>query len=119
DSHDVTQPGDLGDLTGLDILVVEDDAEAREMLGMILRERGARVRLAHDAHEGLQRLGEAPPEVLISDIGLPGMDGYAFIREVRRQEPRPGRRLPAIALTAFARAQDRELALSAGFDAHC
>jgi CheY-like chemotaxis protein len=107
------------DLSGLDILVVEDDAEAREMLSMVLRERGAQVRLANDQAQGMAAWTQAPPDVLVSDVGLPGKDGYEFIRELRRAEP-PGRpRLPAIALTAFARPKDRELALDAGFDAHC
>jgi hypothetical protein len=107
------------DLSGMDILVVEDDAEAREMLSMVLRERGASVRLARDATEATAALQAARPQVLVSDIGLPGKDGYELMRELRRAEHAGGPRLPAVALTAFARAKDRELALDAGFDAHC
>ena len=86
---------------------------------MILRDRGARVVKASDYTQALQGLDQAHPDVLISDIGLPGLDGYALIEEIRRRESSGTRRLPAIALTAFARRQDREAALTAGFDAHC
>lgn len=106
------------DLQGLRIVVVEDDQEAREVLTMILRERGATVVQAADYEEGLQRLRDAGPDILISDIGMAGSDGYALIREVRRRQG-DSARLPAIALTAFARPRDRQLALEAGFDAHC
>lgn len=106
-------------LTGLSILVVDDDTEAREMLDLILTDRGARVFTAASSAEGLARLSVDPPiDVLVSDIGMPGEDGYAFIQTVRSRNPE-GTRLPAVALTAFARPQDRESALAAGFDAHC
>ena len=106
-------------LSALEVLVVDDDPEAREMLTMILSERGARVTTAASAADGLERLrAGAKPHVVVSDIGMPGQDGYAFVRELRRQEA-PGSRLPVIALTAFARPQDRETALAAGFDEHC
>jgi len=114
-------PGSLGaDLSGLDLLVVEDDAEAADMLAMVLRERGASVRLANDHASCLAALADAWPDVLVSDIGLPGKDGYELMRAVRRHAAGSGGRpLPAIALTAFARPQDRELAFAAGFNAHC
>ncbi|MET0351079.1 MAG: response regulator [Rhizobacter sp.] len=106
-------------LSTVDVLVVDDDPEAREMLTMILSERGARVTAAVSAADGLERLrAGATPNVLVSDVGMPGQDGYAFVRELRRREA-PGAHLPAIALTAFARPQDRETALAAGFDEHC
>lgn len=86
---------------------------------MILRERGATVVAASDYAEGIACVRRVSPDLLISDIGMAGKDGYALIRELRRDE-RPGDpRLPAIALTAFARPADRQLALDAGFDAHC
>ena len=108
-------------LAGLDILVVEDDPDAREMLTMILVERGAHVSAVTSAAEGLARLGAGRrPDLLVSDIGMAGQDGYDFIRTVRQRERDGGvARLPAIALTAFARPQDRDTALAAGFDAHC
>ncbi|CAN7296991.1 response regulator [Rhizobacter sp. LjRoot28] len=106
-------------LAGMTVLVVDDDTEAREMLDLLLSDRGARVVTAASSAEGLARLSQEPGiDVLVSDIGMPGEDGYAFIDAVRRREGR-GRRLPAVALTAFARPQDREVALAAGFDAHC
>jgi len=107
-------------LAGLSIVVVEDDNEAREMLGIILRDRGAQVFDAGDYAAGLRCIEQVSPDVLVSDIGMPGRDGYDLIREVRRRERLDGtRHLPAIALTAFARPEDRKLAATSGFDAHC
>jgi PAS domain S-box-containing protein len=108
-----------GGLEGLSILVVEDDADARDITGMVLREHGARVSIASDADAALQRLAEAWPDAVVSDVGLPGRDGYALIGEIRRLEAAGRPRLRAVALTAFARPQDRDAALAAGFDAHC
>ncbi|MCW7538062.1 response regulator [Aquabacterium sp. A7-Y] len=107
------------DLSGLTVLAVEDDPDAREMLGVILGDRGARVVAATGYADALHRLQTLMADVLVSDIGMPGQDGYALIREVRRREQPGGPRLPAIALTAFSRPQDRQTALAAGFDAHC
>lgn len=109
---------DPADLSGLEVLVLEDDPEAREMLSLVLRERGALVRLAANYDEARAALAQRRPDVLVSDVGLPGRDGYEFIRDLRCDEP-PDLRLPAIALTAFARPKDRALALAAGFDTHC
>ncbi len=105
-------------LSGLTVLAIEDDPEAREVLNIILSDRGATVMMAGDYASALRGLAQAMPDVMVSDIGMPGHDGYELIREVRRREA-GGSRLPAIALTAFARAQDRDQALSAGFDAYC
>ncbi len=110
------------DLHGLDVLVVDDDAEASGMLTMILGDRGARVRSVGNVDAALRALASQHPDVMVSDIGMPGRDGYDLVREVRRREaagPHAARPLRAIALTAFAREADRALALSAGFDAHC
>lgn len=108
-------------LSQLSVLVVEDDDEAREMLAIILQDRGARVRTAGSYAAGLEALDQQRPDVLVSDIGMPGEDGYALIREVRRREAtrHATTPLPAVALTAFTRPQDRAQALAAGFDAHC
>ncbi len=107
-------------LTGLTIVAVDDDGDARDMLAVILADRGARVVTASSSEEALQRIAQAHPQVLISDIGMPGKDGYTLIREIRALEAMTGTpHLPAIALTAFARPQDKELATAAGFDAHC
>ncbi len=116
-------------LAGLHIVVVDDDAEAREMLTMILKAHGAQVSAADGYDTGLACLAAAQPDVLVSDVGMPGKDGYELIREWRRRESEAGAegtpgldpipRLPAIALTAFARPLDRDAALAAGFDGHC
>jgi PAS domain S-box-containing protein len=106
-------------LHGLDVLLVEDDPEATEMMTLVLSERGARVRLAADYDSALRALHEAWPHVLVSDIGLPGRDGYELVRRVRELETaRGGPRLPVIALTAFARPEDQRKTIAAGFDLH-
>jgi PAS domain S-box-containing protein len=117
--------GELGEdsdappLQGVDVLLVEDDPEATEILSMVLAERGARVRVAGDYDAALDAIARAWPDVLVSDIGLPGCDGYELVRQVRELEgKRLGPRLPVIALTAFARPQDRQKTLDAGFDLH-
>jgi PAS domain S-box-containing protein len=108
-------------LEGAQLLVVDDDSEASAMLRIILSDRGAVVQTAHDVVTALKLLSACRFDALISDIGMAGQDGYDLIRELRRLEAKaaPVRRLPAIALTAFTRNQDREQALAAGFDAHC
>ena len=119
-----SQPGVLDDaalagLSGRKVLVVEDDRDAADMLGHILEDRGAQVSIAGDHDGGLAALQACRPDLLLSDIGLPGKDGYALIRHWRALEARQGLpRLPAIALTAFGRPDDRAMALDAGFDAH-
>ena len=105
-------------LAGIRILLVDDDRDSLAALEIVLSDRGARVEVATDADAGLRRLADFGPDVLLSDVGMPGKDGYALIREIRRTEP-AGHRVPAIALTAFSRGQDVDQALAAGFDAHC
>lgn len=105
-------------LQGVDVLVVEDDEDACEMLRMILADRGARVRCGHDFDAAMRLLREGWPDVLVSDIGLPGRDGYELMRRVRQETPADRPRLPAIALTAFSRAEDEASAFQAGFDTH-
>ena len=105
-------------LEGIHLLLVEDDPDQRHLLRCVLEQQGAGVRVAEDADAGLELLRAHPPHVLISDIGLPGMDGYEFLRRVRELPTEKGGRTPAVALTAFARAEDRQLALRAGFQTH-
>lgn len=106
-------------LHGLDVLLVEDDREASEMMTLVLSERGARVRTAASFDAALQALEEDWPDVLVSDIGLPGRDGYELVRRVRELERElHAGHLPVIALTAFARPEDRDKTLDAGFDLH-
>ena len=96
-------------LTGVRVLVVDDEPDARELLRAVLAEAGALVETARSAAEGLEVLQRFQPNVLVSDIGMPDEDGYAFLRRVRSL-PRGGA-IPAIALTAYAREEDRVRAL--------
>jgi PAS domain S-box-containing protein len=105
-------------LTGLHLLIVEDDPDARLLLQAMLEQCEAEVQTAESAAKALRLLDEWPPDLLISDIEMPREDGYSLIRKVRSRGRPQGQRLPAIALTAHARAEDRVRALTAGFDAH-
>ena len=104
-------------LDAIRLLVVEDEADTLEFLRRLLTTHGATVLTAATAGEALSLVRDARPDLLISDIGLPEMDGYDLIQNVRRQ-PSPGRDIPAIALTAYARSEDRTRALRAGYQAH-
>jgi PAS domain S-box-containing protein len=106
------------DLRGLRVLVVEDEGDTRDILDVLLRESGAEVLAVPDADAAMRAMQTRPPDVLISDIGMPEMDGYDFIRRVRRLAPEKGGRVPAIALTAFAHGSDHREALRAGYDRH-
>jgi PAS domain S-box-containing protein len=105
-------------LAGLRVLVVEDEPDARELIRRMLTEHRAVVRMAASADEGMALLGEGPADVIISDIGMPGKDGYQFLREVRKLPAERGGKTPAIALTAFARSEDRTRAMLAGYQVH-
>jgi PAS domain S-box-containing protein len=119
DTESGTEDVDSAAVQGLDVLVVEDDREASEMMTVVLSDRGARVRIAVDYDSALRAVQQAWPDVLVSDIGLPGRDGYELVRSVRELErERRAPHLQVIALTAFARAEDREKTLAAGFDLH-
>ena len=108
----------LIDLAGVKVLVVDDEPDARQLFGRLLTQCNAEVRTAASANEGLDQLRAFRPDVLVSDIGMPHMDGYEFIRQVRRLPPEEGGKTPAIALTAFARSEDRTRAMIAGFQVH-
>ena len=101
-------------IAGATVLVVEDAPDARDLLVEVLSSAGARVLAAASVAEALDVLSRETPDLLVSDIGMPGADGYELIRAVRAA----GRRLPAIALTAYARAEDRRRSLVEGFDLH-
>jgi CheY-like chemotaxis protein len=105
-------------LDGLSVLVVEDDADSRESLVKVLEQYGARGTGAATAREAIQALEVAVPDVLVSDIGMAGEDGYALIRKVRTLPAERGGRLPALAVTAYGEERDRLKAISAGFQAH-
>jgi PAS domain S-box-containing protein len=106
------------DLTGLSILAVDDEQDARELLRRVLTESGAKVVTAGSAVEALTMIAADPPDIMISDIGMPTVDGYELLRRVRALDAEWAKRLPAIALTAFARSEDRTRALLAGYGAH-
>jgi CheY-like chemotaxis protein len=107
-----------GDLQGVHVLAVDDDADALSLLSELLNAAGARVSAAHSAEEALRQLDTEPPSVLVSDLGMPHVDGFALIEQVRRHRNPIVRRLPAAALTAYARSDDRMKALRAGFQIH-
>ncbi|WP_225410319.1 ATP-binding protein [Stigmatella hybrida] len=107
------------ELSGLHVLVVDDEEDTREMLRTLLEGCRARVTCASSAAQGLALLREHRPDALVSDIGMPGEDGYSFIRKVRALDREEGGRTPAVALTAYARMEDRTRALLAGFQSHC
>lgn len=110
--------GDLEHLHGVHILIVEDDADSRTVLALLLQKLGALVEAVASARDAVERVTNRRPDVLVSDIGMPDEDGYSLIRRVRQMPADRAKKLPAIALTAYARRQDAEAALGAGFDYH-
>jgi PAS domain S-box-containing protein len=111
-------PSRLINLAGRRILVVDDEADARDLLAEILGQAGADVVVVSSADEALETLRLSRPDVLVSDIGMPGDDGYVLIRKVRALGSEQGGQVRALALTAYARSEDRALALEAGFHTH-
>jgi signal transduction histidine kinase/ActR/RegA family two-component response regulator len=107
----------FADLTGLSVLVVEDNGDSRRLLQTILTRAGATVKVAENVATALLIVAVEWPDIVISDIEMPGEDGYSLIRKIRLQEP-PLQRVPAIALTAYTRSEDRVRALAAGFQTH-
>lgn len=108
----------LHSLEGLRVLVVDDEPDARDLLATVLRKSGALVTAARSVSEALECANAVRPEFLISDIEMPGEDGYSLIRKVRASEIPEFRAMPAIALTAYAGPGDRMRALEAGFQVH-
>lgn len=106
------------DLSGVRVLVVDDASDARALIRRVLTNYGADVCAAASAKEGLEQFREFKPHVLVSDIGMPEVDGYQFIRNVRTLSVEEGGTVPAIALTAFARSEDRMRAMLAGYQTH-
>ncbi len=111
-------PKARADIAGMRVLVVDDEPDARALMKRLLEEYDAVVTVAASATEALQCLEADPPDVLASDIGMPGMDGYELIRRVRALGPTRGGDTPALALTAYAHAADRARTVSAGFQRH-
>ena len=106
------------DLSGITVVVVDDHDDARDLIKRVLEECDAKVVTASGAAEALATVERERPDVLVSDIGMPEVDGYELLRMVRALGPAKGGGLPAIALTAFARSEDRTRALHAGFLVH-
>jgi CheY-like chemotaxis protein/nitrogen-specific signal transduction histidine kinase len=106
-------------LQGLRVLIVDDEADARELLAIVLEQSGAQVIVSASATEAFDFLCQSKVDLLVSDIAMPKVDGYQLIRQVREIEAQRGEQhIPAIALTAYARESDRDLALEAGFQVH-
>src|SRR5690606_9609756 len=101
-------------LTGTRVLVVDDDDDARELVGAVLARAGAAVATSASAAEALEQVAQASPDVLVSDVAMPVTTGHDLIATLRRAHAA----LPAIALSAYGRTEDRERALRAGFDLH-
>ncbi|MDQ4120937.1 MAG: ATP-binding protein [Acidobacteriota bacterium] len=105
-------------LAGLTVMVVDDEIDSLDLVKIFLEASGARVFTAQSVGEALENIKQSAPDVIISDIGMPGVNGYQFIESVRRLVPEKGGNIPAIALTAYARREDREAALLHGFQSH-
>jgi PAS domain S-box-containing protein len=106
------------DLSGFHVLVVDDEADARQLVAATLKRCNARVTMAGSSAEGLAAVRQNVPDMIISDIGMPGEDGYLFLAQLRRLTNAEGGDTPAVALTAFARSEDRRRALMAGYQMH-
>ncbi|MEH1916379.1 PAS domain-containing protein [Nostoc sp.] len=106
------------ELTGIRVLTVDDDADARELLTVLLAEYGAKVLTVGSAAEVLANLESFQPDVLVSDIGMPEVDGYSLIQQIRALTAEKGGEIPAIALTAYARIEDSLRAITSGYQRH-
>ncbi len=108
----------LAGLSRVRILVVDDDPDSREVVREVLEQAGALVAVASSTHEALRSIAAGPPDVLLSDLGMPEEDGYQLMRRVRALDPASGGGVPAAALTAYTQAEDRRAALDAGFQGY-
>ena len=105
-------------LHGVKVLVVDDEADSRDLVMTILTRCGSDVRCSESAAEAMRAFQEWQPDVLVSDIGLPNEDGYSLIRKLRKLKSKRAKKIPAVALTAYATDEDRSQALAAGFQIH-
>jgi CheY-like chemotaxis protein len=106
------------ELSGLRVLLVDDERDSQDLLSFVLKSCGAEVETAASAAGALEIIKRARFDVLVSDIGMPEEDGYSLIRKIRQLPKEQGGNLPAIALTAYARAEDRVQAIRSGFQMH-
>jgi CheY-like chemotaxis protein len=111
-------PLSVPDLSGARVLVVDDEPDARNLMRRLLEDCGAQVITAASVTEALGLVSSARPDVVVSDIGMPGEDGYELIRRLRALAPEAGGATPAVALTAYARSEDRTKAILLGFQHH-
>jgi CheY-like chemotaxis protein len=105
-------------LHGVHVLVVDDDTDTREFVVFLLKQAGANVISASSAGEALRELTQFKPDILLSDIGMPDMDGYMLMRQVRALPSEQGGQIPAIALSAYAGEMNQQQAIAAGFQRH-
>jgi signal transduction histidine kinase/ActR/RegA family two-component response regulator len=105
-------------LDGVKALVVDDEEDTRELVAYVLEQCGVRVTLAGSSADAIARLDEQRFDVIVSDVGMPGEDGLALVRRLRARSTETGGRMPALALTAYSRSEDRAAAIRAGFDSH-
>ncbi|MCY7320407.1 MAG: response regulator [Phormidesmis sp. CAN_BIN36] len=105
-------------LSGIRILVVDDDTDSRDFITFVLEQEGAEITVASSAVEAFGALSRCQPDLLISDIGMPEIDGYMLMQQVRSWSLERGGQIPAIAPTAYAGENDQQQALSAGFQAY-
>jgi hypothetical protein len=117
-SQDIPLVNNSPNLEGVKLLVVDDEIDTRELIVFILEECGAQVRAVASAAEALEALAQMQPDLLLSDIGMPEMDGYMLIRQIRAKSAEEGGEIPAIALTAYAGETDNQQILKAGFQKH-
>lgn len=117
-SEDILSFEGLPSLHGLKVLVVDDEADTGELIGEVLKECGSEVIITRSAAEALEALEQHRPDILISDLGMPDEDGYSLIEKIRALPLERGGNIPAAALTAYARAEDRMRVLRSGFQFH-
>ena len=108
----------LGDLSGVHVFAIDDEEDALNLLRVVLETAGAEVTTVNSSEAALERIAEVRPDVLVVDLGMPGIDGFELITRVRQSPDKAIRRIPAAALTAFARSDDRTKALRSGFEMH-
>ncbi|MEH2091808.1 PAS domain S-box protein [Nostoc sp.] len=111
-------PVEENDLSGIHILVVDDETDSREFITFVLEEDGAIVTAVASGTDALQAIAQSIPNIIVSDIGMPEMDGYMLMRQIRALGLEQGGKIPAIALTAYAAELDRQQAIAAGFQRH-
>jgi CheY-like chemotaxis protein len=114
----VSEQRPTASLDGVRVLIVDDEPDARELLSAVLTQAGATVQSAGGASEALSLLQQWLPDVVVSDLGMPDVDGYTLMKRIRLLEPDHGGAIPAIALSAYTRREDRAKALAVGFNRH-